>query len=88
MNKQEFIEWVKSLPDDFECLPIAYETTQHEDVSQWESDFSRQPMYYKAAVKKTVCTKMKLDVVFEGEVSAEFERDQFGGERWCNFKQY
>jgi hypothetical protein len=86
MNKKEFISWIESLPEDFEVFPIsASEIT--EESSPWVSDYETTGTTFQSVYKKNVRTNMKLDVTFEGEVSGEFKRDQFGVEHWANVRR-
>ena len=84
MNKEQFIAWVNSLPEDFECLPFEIREVK-EEHSPWEYA-SNEGMTYQSVYKKTVTTNMKLDITFKGQVSAEFKRHQSGAEQWANFK--
>jgi len=85
MNKKEFINWVESLPEDFEVFPInAFEIV--EESSPWVSDYESVGTTFQSVYKKNVRTNMKLDVTFEGEISGEFQRDQFGFEQWANIR--
>lgn len=86
MNKIQFIEWIKDLPDDFEVMPFEI-TEVDESHSPWEMDGKSVGTTFKTVYKKEVRTDMKFHVTFKGQVSAEFKRDQFGHEQWANFRR-
>lgn len=86
MNKKEFIAWIESLPEDFEVQPINISEV-NEESSPWASDFGTTGTTYQAVYKKSVRTNMKIDITFEGEVSGEFHRDNFGVEHWANIRR-
>jgi len=86
MNKKEFIVWIESLPEDFEVQPIDVSEI-HEESSPWVSDYESTGTTFQSVYKKNVRTNMKLDITFEGEVSGEFKRDQFGVEQWANIRR-
>ena len=86
MNKKEFIVWIESLPEDFEVEPIDMSEIK-EESSPWVSDYESVGTTFQSVYKKHVRTNMKLDITFEGEVSGEFKRDQFGVEQWANIRR-
>lgn len=59
----------------------------HEDSSPWVADYASVGTTFQSVYKKSVRTNMKLDITFEGEVSGEFKRDQFGVEQWANIRR-
>ena len=86
MNKKEFIAWIESLPEDFEVQPIDVSEIR-EKSSPWVSDYESVGTTFQSVYRKNVHTNMKLDITFEGEVSGEFKRDQFGVEQWANIRR-
>lgn len=86
MNKKEFMAWVESLPEYFEVYPVDVSEIR-EESSPWVSDYESTGTTFQSVYKKSVRTNMKLDITFEGEVSGEFNRDQFGVEHWANIRR-
>jgi len=86
MNKKEFIAWIESLPEDFAVEPINMSEIR-EESSPWVSDYASVGTTFQSVYKKSVRTNMKLDITFEGEISGEFKRDQFGAEQWANIRR-
>lgn len=71
MNKAQLLEFVKSLPDDAECVPFSL-TRESIVEGDWYSDENRSNV--PGAYKRDIKYNLTLDLVFSVTQAGDFQR--------------